>query len=174
MKFTDGVNLISHPALKTTDTTQWADLGCGAGFFTGVLSSLLITGSTIYAADTDARAVKNVKVAEGIHLKTYILDFAKQPLPFDKIDGIMLANAIHYVRDKIMLLQKLKQHLNDKGNLLIVEYDTGKSNPWVPYPITFDNLKEMCLQQGFSTVEKINQMPSAFGRSNLYAALVKI
>lgn len=174
MKFTDGVKLICHPALQTNIVTQWADLGCGQGFFTNVLSSFLAKGSTLYAADADAGAVKNVQVAEGINLNTYTLDFAKQPLPFDKIDGIILANAIHYVRDKSALLQKLKQHLVDSGNLLIVEYDTDKSNPWVPYPIPFLTLKELCQEHGFTSIEKINQMPSAFGRSNLYAALVRM
>jgi len=174
MKFTDGIKLISHPALQPGKPTQWADLGCGAGFFTNVLSSLLAKASTIYAIDEDAAAVKKVKVAEGVYLNTYTSNFIQSPFPFGVIDGIMLANALHYVRDKNNFTQKLKLHLAPGAVLLLVEYDTTNSNAWVPYPISFSVLKELCLQHGFTSIEKINQMPSAFGRSNMYAALVTL
>lgn len=171
MNFADGVRLISHPAIIHAAPAHWADLGCGTGFFTGVLSSLLARGSTVYAIDADAGAVKKVKVNEGIHLQTFSLDFVQQPLPFNKVDGILLANALHYVKDKNSFIEKLRQHLAVSGVLLFVEYDTSAANPWVPYPIMFTALQQLCQQHGFTTVEKINSMPSAFGRSNLYGAV---
>jgi len=171
MNFADGVRLISHPAITHAAPVHWADLGCGTGFFTGILSSLLARGSTVYAIDADAGAVKKVKVNEGIHLQTLSLNFVKQPLPFATVDGILMGNALHYVKDKNSFMQKLQQHLAPKSVLLFVEYDTSAANPWVPYPIPFTALQQLCRQHGFTTVEKINSMPSAFGRSSLYGAV---
>jgi len=173
MEYADGRKLINHPALISTVATHWADLGCGAGFFTNVLSSFLAKGSSIHAVDTDASSLKKVKVAEGITLTTHQLDVVKQPWPFAVLDGILMANALHYVRDKDVFIQKLQQHLTPGGLWLLVEYDTDAANPWVPHPVSFNNLQKLCSNHSF-TVEKINAMPSAFGRSTIYAALARL
>lgn len=172
MEYADGRKLINHPAITTAAATQWADLGCGAGFFTNVLSSFLAKGSSIQAVDTDAKSLKKVKTAEGIALTTHKIDFVKQPWPFTALDGILMANALHYVRYKDAFIHTLQQHLVNSGLWLLVEYDTDIANPWVPYPISFTKLQKLCSTCRF-TVEKINSMPSAFGRSTMYAALAK-
>jgi len=174
MKFASGVQLISHQATNLNKPTRWADLGCGTGFFTNVLSSMLAKGSTIYAVDTDASAVKKVNIAEGINLETFVFDFTKTAWPFTALNGILLANALHYVKDKNTLAERLKKHFAADGCVLIVEYDTNAANPWVPYPISYQVLKELCVQHSFSSIEKIGEMPSAFGRANLYGALIKV
>ena len=173
METSDAVKLIKHHALVTSHVTEWADLGCGAGFFTNVLSSFLTRGSTIYAADSAASVIKKVRVASGIILKTFVLDFIVDEWPFDKLDGIMMANSLHYVRDKDVFIEQLKEHLQPNGSLLIVEYDLDAPNAWVPYPVTFQLLEKLFVKHGFASVEKINQMPSAFGRANMYSALLK-
>lgn len=172
MEYADGVKLVTHQALAGTVATHWADLGCGQGFFTNVLSSFLIKGSSIQAVDADASSLKKVKVANGISLTTHKLDFVKQPWPFTMLDGILMANALHYVRDKDVFIHKLQQHLVTGGLWLLVEYDTDAANPWVPYPVSFNSLQKLAGSHFFSA-EKINSMPSAFGRSTMYAALLR-
>ena len=172
MELNQGIALIDNPALRSAHTTTWADLGCGDGFFTKALSSLLFEGSTIYAVDNNASALKRVAVPSSIILKKKHLDFSKDELLFGKIDGIIMANSIHYVKQQETFLKKIKQHILDDGILLIVEYDTDKGNPWVPYPVSYKSLEKLCHAAGFSSVEKINQMPSAFGRSNMYSAII--
>ena len=172
MEYADGRKLINHPALTSPGATQWADLGCGAGFFTNVLSSFLTKGSSMHAVDTEASSLKKVRVADGIALTTHKVDFVKQPWPFAVLDGILMANALHYVRDKDAFIQKLQLHLAANGLWLLVEYDTDAANPWVPYPVSFNRLQKLCSSHSFS-VEKINSVPSAFGRSTMYAALLR-
>jgi hypothetical protein len=61
--------------------------------------------------------------------------------------------------------------LKPDGRLLIVEYDTLRSNQWVPYPIDFASLKRMNAT-GFSSIEKLAEQPSQFRQGNIYSALV--
>jgi len=174
MKTADGIALIRHSALKTGRITQWADLGCGTGFFTNVLSTFLAAGSSITAVDSDASALKKVSVAANIKLTTSALDIIKGAWSFSGFDGIMMANSLHYVRNKDAFMDRLKNHLLPSGLLLIIEYDMSTANAWVPNPITFQSLQTLCKKHGFASVEKINEMPSAFGRAMMYAALVRM
>ena len=100
------------------------------------------------------------------------MDFEKTTLPFENLDGILMANSLHYVKDKIMFIEKLKKNLNKNGCFLIVEYDMERSNYWVPYPISFLSLKKLFNDIGFSSVTKINERPSAFNRANLYSVMI--
>ena len=171
METNDATRLIKHRRLNAVRKTQWADLGCGTGFFTNVLSSFLAAGSTLYAIDTNPAALKKVKVADGITLKRQELNFVTGEWPFKKIDGIMMANSLHYVPGKNVFIEKLKHHLDTKGCVLIIEYDMSTPNAWVPYPIGYSALEILFTVAGFTNVEKIHQVLSAFGRANIYAAI---
>ena len=72
-------------------------------------------------------------------------------LPFFAVDGILMANALHYVRDKAAFIEKLKKYLKTSGELIIVEYDTVRQNRWIPYPITFEKLTETFSTQDLLT-----------------------
>lgn len=100
------------------------------------------------------------------------MDFEKSTLPFDKLDVIIMDNSLHYVKNKIKFIEKMKNHLNKNGCFLNVEYDTEISNHWVPYPINFLSLKKNFRNRVFSSVTKINERPSAFNRGNLYSAMI--
>jgi SAM-dependent methyltransferase len=106
------------------------------------------------------------------------------PLPIDDLDGILMANSFHYVKDKPTLLQKLKTHLRPSstttapsaaaGALLIVEYDTDSPVPtWVPWPVSYASLQPLLAAAGWPHIEKLGERPSAYGRSNMYAALAR-
>ncbi|MEO8588978.1 MAG: methyltransferase type 11, partial [Flavobacteriales bacterium] len=56
------------------------------------------------------------------------------------------------------------------GAFMLVEYDTDKSNPWVPHPLSFTALAQLFKGCGFRTVTRLAERPSAFGRARLYAA----
>lgn len=172
MQLREAIELIQHPALSTPAPATWADLGCGTGLFTHALAHLLAPGSTIHAIDQDAAALKQVPSHTGIVIEKQTADFTRASLSFPPLDGILMANSLHYVKDKQAFLQRITASLRAKGHLLIVEYDTDRGNSWVPYPLSFHSLEQLCALMDYAMVGKLGEHPSIYNRSHIYSALI--
>ncbi|HZW71346.1 MAG TPA: methyltransferase domain-containing protein [Hanamia sp.] len=173
MTLQEGIALIKTDKIDSFKAATWADLGCGSGLFTNALASLLADESTIYAVDKNLSSFHKDSSLKSILIKPVELNFERTPLPFNNLDGILMANSLHYVKNKKDFFEKIKTCLNANGCFLIVEYDMEIANHWVPYPISFLSLKKLFHDVGFSFVEKISERPSAFNRGNLFSAIVK-
>jgi ubiquinone/menaquinone biosynthesis C-methylase UbiE len=146
---------------------RWADLGCGNGTFTVALAKLLPPESYINAIDMAQQRLPTV--SNEIRIEFTCADFVNEQLPLDTLNGILMANSLHYVAHKAKLINKLEGYFDASPKFLIVEYDTMKSNPWVPYPISFHNLNEEFNKLGYQ-INKLAQAPSRFG-GIMYSAL---
>src|SRR5579871_3273614 len=174
MQITDAIKMLEHDHFRSTKKSVWADLGCGEGTFTLALASLLHEGSMIYAVDKNKTSVNNIPD----HYKNCIVnkitgDFIAADFSFQNLDGILMANSLHYVRDKKTFIHKISGHLNDEGIFLIVEYDTNISNQWVPYPIQFSELRNIFSDAGFFLSEKLHERKSVYNNVIMYSALVQ-
>lgn len=165
--------LIDNPSVRALPhPTRWADLGCGSGLFTLTLASLLQPGSTVYAVDRHP-AIEQQLTTNQVSIQPQKNDFVKKDLGLLDLDGILMANSFHYVKDKPVLLKTLKAILRPAHFLLIVEYDRTKPVPvWVPYPLGFAALESLFRNAGYANITRLGQMPSAFGGSNLYGAII--
>lgn len=173
MQHADAVRLLASPELDTREPQTWADLGCGDGVFTRALASLLAPGSTIHAMDRDAAALRTLPAEQhGVRIRAWAGDVTEQPWPFGTVDGLLLANVLHYVRDQAAFLQSCREQLTPDGHLLVVEYDTDRANPWVPYPASRKALTDLCTAAGFARVVALRSRPSIYHRALLYSALV--
>lgn len=161
------ISLIQSPETKLNASTNWADLGCGSGLFTKALSTLLQAGSKIIGVDKDASALKKVTVANGIILEKLHADFINDDLPLLNLNGILMANAMHFVKDKNLFLQKLLSYVNETASFLIVEYNTDQSNPWVPYPLNVEGWQKLFKETGYSRYSEINRHPSVYRRVDI-------
>ena len=142
----------------------WADLGAGSGAFTLALLELLGEQGQIYAVDKDVRGLPKHP-----QLLTLRGDFTKA-LVLPPLDGLLMANSLHYIGDKTLLLQQLKTYLKPDGRFLIVEYENRRPNPWVPYPISFAELQKVAAAAGLAA-QRVGASPSDFG-GQIYAALL--
>ena len=169
----DAIELIKHDRINDIAGPQtWADLGCGEGLFTQALSHLLKPGSHIYAVDKTKPGL--IPSYNGVLVETKINDFAKDQLVFPPLDGILMANSLHYVSDKRALLNKLMLLLKPAAGFLIIEYDTDTPiQNWVPYPLSFQSLQKLFRQIGYETIIPIGKRASVYGRAKLYSALIK-
>ena len=173
MQTSEAVELIRSAVARRAG--MWADLGAGDGTFTRALTDVLARGSRVYAVDRDARALATLKrwsAEKDADVITVVADFTT---PFElpgldgALDGMLIANALHYVRDAGAVLARLATRLRRGGRLVLIEYDRRGANRWVPYPIPLAHLPELAASAGFSTPVITATTPSAFG-GDLYVA----
>lgn len=151
----------------------WADLGAGSGVFTRALSSLLGTSGTVYAIDRNPQALRQLShsASFGATIHVQQADFTRR-LELPALDGILLANSLHFVARQVPVLQRLLGYLTPGGRVLIVEYDTRQRTPWGPFPIDPARLLELSREVGLGEPQELGRMPSRFGSRELYAAVM--
>jgi ubiquinone/menaquinone biosynthesis C-methylase UbiE len=152
----------------------WLDLGCGTGLFTLALAGNLPVGSKIIAIDKDEKALRKIPATvNDVVIQTIAADFVYDALDVKEVDGILIANSLHYVKDKETLLKKLISSIKTNGVFLIVEYDRQADNQWVPYPLTIDAAKALFKGLGYSGFHVLNKRRSMFGGYYMYAAMIR-
>jgi len=148
----------------------WADVGAGDGTFTRALAQLLGPDSRIYAIDRDARAVAALArwaAKEAPNVIPVRADFAR---PFDlpgieepRLDGILLANSLHFVPDAAVVLGRLTAWVRPGGRVVVVEYDRRAASRWVPHPIPPARLAGLAASAGLTAPAITATRPSVFG-----------
>lgn len=172
MRQADAIRLLEAPALASREPQTWADLGCGDGVFTRALASLLPPDSTIHAMDRDAAVLRALPAeAHGVTIRPWTGDVTQIPWPFGAVDGLLLANVLHYITDQLAFLRGCREQLSSDGQLLVVEYDTTRANPWVPHPVPRTVLTDLALAAGFARVVALGTRPSIYHRAPLYSVL---
>lgn len=164
----EAIALIENVDIDSGKPQQWADLGCGSGLFSFAIASLLPAGSSILCVDkTNQHFPESTK--NDVKLEFLQADFMKETLPVENLDGFLMANSLHFVKEKAIFIKHIKSFMADDGQFIIVEYDTDRANPWIPYPISFADLKELFGNSGFHHITKIGERPSRFGRKKMVA-----
>lgn len=144
----------------------WADFGSGGGAFTLALSELLGPGAVIYSVDRDSGALKRqARMMESRYPEVtahYMTADFTRSLELPPLDGVVMANALHFVRKKAGVLAHIQGYLRPNGRFLLVEYNTDRGNHWVPYPLSYQTWKHLAQQVGFSHTELLTTRPSSF------------
>ena len=144
----------------------WADLGSGSGAFTLALADLLGAEGEIYSVDRDAGALREQERALRARFPAvqvhYITADYTRPLSLPPLDGIVMANSLHFLRDKENVLRDLKAYLRPGGHFILVEYDTDQGNMWVPHPLSFQTWQATARRAGFTDTKLIATVPSRF------------
>ena len=173
MNHTDHVNLLRPAQLPAGGT--WADLGAGSGAFTLALRELVGPGATIYAVDKDRGALQRLETGyrsrfhSTDHLVLLNQDFTR-PLDLPLLDGAVMANSLHYFKDKEKILRHVRELLKPEGALLLVEYNVDSGNIWVPHPLSFETWRSLAPRAGFREPRLLGTVPSSFLRE-FYSAV---
>ena len=172
MNHSDHVRLLRKGIPEPGGT--WAEFGSGSGAFTLALADLIGESGEIYSVDKDRRSLREQEQAlrsrfPAVAVHYINADFTQQ-LPLPPLDGILMANSLHYVRDKSTLLQKLHAYLRPGGRLLLVEYNADQGNPWVPYPLSYPTWEVLAQRNDFSATRLLETVPSRF-LNEIYSAV---
>ena len=154
--------------------SAWADLGSGEGAFTLALADLLGPTGSIVSVDRDARAleIQQRRLREAfphVTVTPLVADFTT-PLELPPLDGIVMANSLHFVREKLGVLRLVRGYLKPGGRLVLVEYGTDHGNPWVPWPLSFGSWTALAAEAGFRDTRKLAEVPSRF-LGSIYSAV---
>jgi SAM-dependent methyltransferase len=169
----DAARLI-EPAV--TVGSVWADLGAGRGTFTMALAGLLGPRGHVYAVEREPRALAALHaLIQGTHgdrARISVLpgDFTA-PLALPALDGVLLANSLHFVPDEQQapLLAHLMLAVPAKGPILIVEYDSRPRSRWVPFPVSLMRLETLSRDAGLTSPVLLGRRESEYG-GTMYAA----
>jgi ubiquinone/menaquinone biosynthesis C-methylase UbiE len=173
MNHRDHVDLLRPADLSPSGI--WADLGAGSGAFTLALRELLGPDASIYAIDKDGRRLEELKRAyqtrfddvQDLHLVHG--DFSGN-LDLPPLDGAVMANSLHFFKDKEKALRHVRTFLKPGGALLLVEYNVDSGNLWVPHPLTFETYRALAPRAGFTEPRLLAKHPSSFLRE-FYSAV---
>ena len=175
MTHADHVALIRPGAEESAGA--WADLGAGSGAFTLALAVVLGVGSRIFAVDRDSGALamlerelqRGRRTARDLPPVTTVCADLRDEVPLPPLDGILMANSLHFQADACAVLSHAARWLKPGGRLIIVEYDIETPNPWVPYPIPWSRLPAVLECAGFPPGRLLGTRPSRY-HGRMYSA----
>ena len=157
---------------------RWLELGAGRGAFTLALADLLGEAADIVAVDRDPGELAALSATMAARfprstLTTTVADFS-QSLPVQPgFDGILAANALHFVRDPAAVITRVRPLLKSAGRVVVVEYDADRGNPWVPHPFSFLTWQSLSAEAGLVATRQIGRVPSRF-LGAIYAAVSEL
>jgi SAM-dependent methyltransferase len=171
MDHTDHVNLLRG---GVTLGGVWADFGSGPGTFTLALAELIGPSGVLHSIERDEYAVRQQQRAchdrfpdRRVHY--HVADFTR-PIDLPSLDGLVIANALHFYRESLSIVQGLKAHLKPDGHFIIVEYNVEQGNTAVPYPIAYERWIDLARTAGFTQTQLLAKRPSRFLKE-IYSAV---
>jgi ubiquinone/menaquinone biosynthesis C-methylase UbiE len=164
MNHEDHVNLLRGGV--PTKGGIWADFGSGDGAFTLALADLIGESGIIYSVDRDGGALRQQEKSmaarfPGNTVHYITSDFAK-PLDLPALDGIVMANSLHFQRAKDSVLRQMRGYLKPGGHFLLVEYNADSGNMWVPFPLSYPTWETLAAKNGFKGTHLLATVPSRF------------
>ncbi len=152
----------------------WADFGSGTGAFTLALADLIKPSGRIYSIDLDERSLREQKRAmrarfPDVTVYYVVADFTG-PLSLPPLDGIVMANSLHFVQEKGPVLQHIRGLLRPGARFILVEYNADRGNTWVPYPLSYPTWEGLARRSGFTHTRLLTSVPSRF-LNEIYSAI---
>lgn len=137
------------------------------------LAELIGPEGTIFSIDKNRRALREQKRRMQTRFPKLTVHYLRadfsESLELPLLDGLVMANALHFIRNKAPVIEALLSYLRPQRSFILVEYNTDRGNPWVPYPISYPNWVKLASQVGCSHTRKLAVVPSSF-LGEIYAA----
>lgn len=154
----------------------WADLGSGDGAFTLALRELVGSEAEIFSVDKDRsrlaaqeRAMRGKFPDSRIH---YLHADLLKPLDLPPLDGMVMANVLHFFPEQERVLRHVCAYLKPGGALILVEYNVDHGNRWVPYPLSFSTFQTLAPRAGLTAPKLLATVPSRF-LGQVYSAVCR-
>ncbi len=152
---------------------DFADIGCGVGYFTLPAARLIGTGAKAYALDVSSALLDILKEKtreEGIgNIVTVLSDAYDMKLAAETADFALCCNVVHEIEDQKAFLREIARVVKQGGTLAVIEWKMvrGEKGPRMEERIPPGDLESLLRSCGFDGFEQkdIN--------SDLYAVIAK-
>ena len=150
-----------------------ADLACGPGFFTIVLSELVGEKGLVYAVDVNEIMIHNLKKnrqtfeKNGSNVVIMQADISKpSEIPAKDVDVVFFANILHDLEDKNGFFREVRR-IAKNSDTLFVDVDWHKRDmemgPPIDRRLSEGESRKILAQEGFEIVHAINAGPHHYG-----------
>src|SRR5579885_3111784 len=145
---------------------MWADLGSGGGAFTLALADLIGPEGMICSVGKSAGGLREqerdmrARFPE-TSVRYIVADFTRK-MDLPPLDGVVMANSLHYVKQKDAMLQLVRSYLKPDGCFLLVEYNVALATLWSPSPRSFGTLESLARKMCFTSTQLLATVPSRF------------
>lgn len=147
----------------------WADFGSGRGAFTTALAELIGSSGLIFSIDKDRRALNaqsrlmagKIPAQNSPNIQ-YIRQDYNSRINLPELDGIVMANSLHFQSQKEPILAQILSYLKPGGRFILVEYNVDQGNTWVPFPISYLTWEALAARMGLIGTRLLDRRPSHF------------
>jgi ubiquinone/menaquinone biosynthesis C-methylase UbiE len=152
MDHSDHVDLLK-PA-RLTQGGSWADLGAGSGAFTFALRELIGAAANIHAVDKDRSSLNELeggyksRFGSSDHLNIIVGDFSRA-LSLPPLDGVLMANSLHFFKEKVSVMKHVKSFLKPNGILAHRGIQRGFRQSLGSLSVFIWNIQENCASRRF-------------------------
>ncbi|OGN05019.1 MAG: hypothetical protein A3B99_03400 [Candidatus Yanofskybacteria bacterium RIFCSPHIGHO2_02_FULL_44_12b] len=149
-----------------------ADFGCGAGYFTAILSRKTGKSGRVYALDIQAEALENVSakarkddLANLQTIRTNLEILGGSSLSNNSQDIVLLANILFQSNKKKEIIQEAARVLKKGGRAIIIDWKKGANGFGPPENLrmTEADARSFAEQTGLIFVREINAGNFHFG-----------
>jgi ubiquinone/menaquinone biosynthesis C-methylase UbiE len=144
----------------------WLDAASGDGVFAEALLEISGPSLRVIALDVKRSAVRSAldQLPNSTAAVYAVQANLCSPLPIAKVDGIILANGLHFYQEteQIGILTQCSHALKEAGQLIVVEYNTDFPTGAVPYPISREAIDSLLIRSGFEPAKKHKLVRSTY------------
>jgi ubiquinone/menaquinone biosynthesis C-methylase UbiE len=118
-----------------------ADLGCGPGFFTIPLASLVGSKGLVYAVDSSSTMLKHLRAnikkshASRMRIKIVRADVSRTRIPSNSVDIVLFARVLHDIGDKRPFLKEVGRICKPSGMVVDLDWKKIRMKHGPPYGI---------------------------------------
>ena len=95
-----------------------------------------------------------------------------QWLGLPDLDGALLANSLHFIRDQPAVLRAVAARLKPGGRLVVAEYAVDEPLRYVPYPVPFSRFAALAVELGLAAPALVGRRRSPSSGVEIYVGVV--
>ena len=148
-----------------------ADLGCGPGFFTIPLASIVGPGGVVYAVDSDSDMLKHLRqnieksgLNEGV-IRIVRADVSETGIPSHSVDLVLFVRLLHDIENKKLFLDEVRRICRPGAKIVDLDWKKIETDHGPPLRIRLseDESRQILSVGGFEVLEQIEAGKDHYG-----------